>query len=172
MATQDLIEFVSDEEGEDDDVQAILAVLQTRKEKQQKLKKQIRDRATKSQKQLKDESEQMDPSLSAIAARMKNLEENLQQLNSKFQDFLPIPPGISRQEDEAITQAEKHLVELAKQVITRSDEIEAQFAEKISRITLVIQAERKRCRNEEVIAALDEMCDEVNNAINVLRPTS
>ncbi|HYE73463.1 MAG TPA: hypothetical protein VEF04_09030, partial [Blastocatellia bacterium] len=80
MATQDLlINYKSDEEeAEDDDVRALLAALQSRRERQAKQKKAIRDKVTKVQAQIKHDAEVPDAQLVAIATRAHRLSEDVQ----------------------------------------------------------------------------------------------
>lgn len=108
MATQDFIDY-SEEDGDDDDVQALLAAIQSKKEKQAKLRKSIRDRANRSQKELKDEAEQDDPRITATAEKMKGIIENVQLATDRIQNLPPLPIDTSMQLREETVLSRKNL---------------------------------------------------------------
>ena len=168
MATQDLIEF-SDDEAEEDDVQAILAALQSRKEKQQKLKKAIRDRAVKSQKQLKDEVDTSDPILVNIISRMRGYEGELQALVEKMNSLQAIQLADSAEDEEELVEARKTLHELGKLALSQGFEIETRFTKRFQKVTTLIQAESERSHNEDVVQALSELSREIEHAAQALR---
>jgi len=171
MATQDFIDY-SEEDGDDDDVQALLAAIQSKKEKQAKLRKSIRDRANRSQKELKDEAEQDDPRITATAEKMKGIIENVQLATDRIQNLPPLPIDTSMQLREETVLSRKNLRRTRESVVNECREIEANFKKKLRKVALLLETEAVRSRHEDIVNALDDMATELQQAKSSIQTTT
>lgn len=172
--SQDLIDFSDADADDGDDVSAILAALQARKEKQQKLKKSIRDRANKSQKQIKDESEAPVRAVDDILHKLNKCQEDLlqiQQNGNPQNDLLPaLPAAPTREEDDEIAVARAHVVSLATALFTEEQDGAHRFKKTLQRFRNKLEANEKRAKNENILESLDKLKQQVEDCVKELKP--
>lgn len=159
--TQDLIEWGSDDDG--DDVQVILAALQSRKEKQQKLKKSIRDKANRSQQLVKQESEVQDRHYLDLIARMQHGVDELAQACDR--PMPSIPPASTKEQEAELIEARQRVVDLGTQVLVASNDALQRFGKKALKVRHKIDLDSKRSRNEALVEGLMELRKEIDESI-------
>ncbi|KAH9257591.1 hypothetical protein BASA81_004040 [Batrachochytrium salamandrivorans] len=171
MASQDFIEFSDGEQDDGDDVHAILAALQARKEKQQKMKKSIRDRANKSQKQIKDESELANAKVDALVQKLAQSHEELLQIQAKGQtSHLPaLPPAPTREEDEELALARQQVQALGKQLVQEEQDSAQRFKKVLARFSQKLDSSQKRAKNQDILQSLADLQEQVDRSIREIR---
>jgi len=168
MATQDFVDF-SEGDGDEDEVQAILAALQSRKEKQQKLKKAIRDKANKSQKLLKDECEGASSKEAEVFSKITILETEMQGFVDKLATLAPVVSTRTNAEDSEIIESRRALYELGKTLLYQAADHETFIKKRVAKVASRMAAEAKRSRNEDILRAMTDISQEVAKGIQTLK---
>lgn len=169
MATQDLSMDFSQDDADDDDVQALLAAIKSRKEKQARIKKTIREKVAKALKVLKDEAEAQDPKLTAIHEKINKVSSSLSDLVHRAENLPAIPEDTTKADLEMLDAKRHNLRKKAEEILGYSIHAERVFRKRLHQITSLLEAEGKRSRNEEVIEGLHEMKSELDRAVTSLK---
>lgn len=170
-AADEFLQLSEDDNEGEDDVQAILAVLQARKEKQQKLKKQIRERALKSHKELKGESEASDRVCDEFKRKLGQKVEEMRHLRQELDEQAELV-GIAPESEEALRQARSKVHEQASALLTKLSEVERFAKRHFSKMRGILHTEAKRARSEEETGILQHLQETLQNCIHDLsQPT-
>ena len=168
MSTSDNILDYSDD-GDDDEVQVIIAALQKRKEKMAKLKKTVRERAGKIQKQLNQDSENQDPKLTASVERMATLTSQLHKIQERHENLPPVACDVSKEDQEEASVAKQNLRKAGESAKAEVQRILANVEKKTRKAMFLLQSEAVRSRDPEISAAFEALGLELERANRLVR---